>query len=45
MGNPLNAVFAASTRISVVKPWTAKKPTVLLPNTAAESCASTVRCS
>ena len=27
MGKPLNAVFAASTRIAAVNPWTAKNIT------------------
>ena len=37
IGKPLNAVFAAIARMSVVEIWTAKKPTELLPKIAEES--------
>ena len=45
MGNPLNAVFAASTRMAAVNPCTAKNITEWSPNTAPASWAMTVRCS
>ena len=43
IGKPLNAVFAASTRIAAVNACTAKKPTESLPNTAPAIWAMTVR--